>query len=120
MVTEIDLHIGKKLRRIRRIRGMTLQQVAEASGIKFQRIQKYECDGGRISASALYHLAKALYVPIGYFFEGLDGESSGSVANDSASDVLPFDEEALEFIRACEKLTPKQRRYLLDVAQGER
>ena len=41
-------------------------------GIKFQQIQKYETGMNRISASRLWDIAKALDVPINYFFEGLD------------------------------------------------
>ena len=71
MANEIDLHVGKRLRRRRRLLGLTQQQLAEKVGIRFQQIQKYECGGNRVTASRLYELATALNVPVGYFYEGM-------------------------------------------------
>ena len=45
--------------------------LAEALGLTFQQVQKYERGSNRISASKLFEIAKALQVPIGWFFEGL-------------------------------------------------
>jgi transcriptional regulator with XRE-family HTH domain len=71
MANAIDLHVGKRLRRRRRLLGLTQQQLAESIGIRFQQIQKYECGANRVTASRLYELAVALNVPVNYFFEGL-------------------------------------------------
>ena len=71
MANEIDLHVGKRLRRRRRLLGLTQQQLAESIGVRFQQIQKYETGGSRLLASRLYELAGALNVPVNYFFEGL-------------------------------------------------
>ena len=49
--------------------------MAEALGLTFQQVQKYERGANRISASKLYEIARALQVPIGWFFEGLAGSS---------------------------------------------
>ena len=38
----VDVHVGKRIRHRRWMIGMTQQQLAEAVGIKFQQIQKYE------------------------------------------------------------------------------
>lgn len=50
---------------------MTQKQLAEACGVRFQQIQKYECGANRMSALRLWQLAQALEVPMTYFFEGL-------------------------------------------------
>jgi transcriptional regulator with XRE-family HTH domain len=71
MGTDIDLHLGTRLRRRRRILGLTQQQVAEVVGIRFQQIQKYECGANRISAARLWLLAKALQSPVSDFYEGI-------------------------------------------------
>jgi transcriptional regulator with XRE-family HTH domain len=71
---QVDLFIGKRVRRRRRLLGMTQQQLAEAVGIRFQQIQKYECGANRIVASRLFELSVALNVPIEYFFEGIPRE----------------------------------------------
>jgi transcriptional regulator with XRE-family HTH domain len=60
MATDIDLHLGRRLRRRRRLLGLTQQQLAVQVGIRFQQIQKYECGANRISAARLWQLAEAL------------------------------------------------------------
>ena len=71
MANSIDAHVGKRLRQRRRLLGLTQQQLAGEVNIRFQQIQKYESGANRISASRLWSLAKALDVPVSYFFEGL-------------------------------------------------
>jgi transcriptional regulator with XRE-family HTH domain len=126
MANQTDLHVGKRLRRRRRLLGLTQQQLAESIGIRFQQIQKYECGANRVTASRLYELAVALNVPVGYFFEGIaiqqpPGEApSTQPANDRdliAADVLS-QKETLELIRAYYKLGERPRRRLLDLAKA--
>ncbi len=69
---EIDVHIGKRLRRRRRLLGLSQSTLANAVGIRFQQIQKYECGQNRIGAPRLWLLAQALELPsVQYFYEGL-------------------------------------------------
>lgn len=82
MTNEIDRHLGKRLRQRRRTLGMTQQQIAEAVGVRFQQIQKYECGANRISAARLWLLAKALEAPVGAFFDGLTDEGSTAEGED--------------------------------------
>lgn len=67
----IDVHVGKRLRSLRWMRGISQQELGSAVGIKFQQIQKFETGLSRISASRLYELGEALNVPIDYFYAGL-------------------------------------------------
>jgi transcriptional regulator with XRE-family HTH domain len=78
MSDEIDIHLGKRMRRRRRLLGLTQQQLADACGVRFQQIQKYECGANRVSAARLWRIAGALDVPVGYFFEGLADDPSGT------------------------------------------
>jgi transcriptional regulator with XRE-family HTH domain len=125
MANATDLHVGKRLRRRRRLLGLTQQQLAESIGIRFQQIQKYECGANRVTASRLYELAVALNVPVNYFFEGLQQQNMnpaapGAPANDRdliAADVLS-QKETLELIRAYYKLGERPRRRLLDLAKA--
>lgn len=71
MANHLDLYAGKRLRRRRRLLGLTQQQLAEILGIRFQQIQKYECGANRMTAGRLFELSVALNVPTDYFFEGL-------------------------------------------------
>lgn len=75
-----DIHVGKRLRTRRYMLGLTQNDIAVALGIKFQQVQKYETGANRISASRLHDAAKALRVPTSYFFEGLEGQQSDTLA----------------------------------------
>ena len=61
---------------------MTQQQLAQAVGIRFQQIKKYESGANRISVSRLWDLARALDMPISFFFEGLGAGKDGQGATD--------------------------------------
>lgn len=67
----VDLHVGHKLRARRILMGMTQQEMAEATNITFQQVQKYETGKNRTSASRLFQFARLLETSIDYFFEGL-------------------------------------------------
>ena len=68
MSDDVDILVGRQLRRRRRLLGLTQAQVAEAVGVRFQQIQKYECACNRMSVSMLWKLAAVLDVEVGYFF----------------------------------------------------
>ena len=120
MSTDIDLHLGKRLRRRRRLLGLTQQQLASVCGVRFQQIQKYECGANRISAARIWQLAEALDVPVGYFFDGL------STRHERMDDELPEGrngevlarKETQDLIRAYYLLGERPRRRLLDLAKS--
>ncbi len=70
----IDLQLGARLRRRRRLLGLTQHELGLACGLRFQQIQKYESATNRISAAMLWRLARALDVEAGYFYVGLVGD----------------------------------------------
>jgi transcriptional regulator with XRE-family HTH domain len=76
----IDLHVGARLRLRRMTIGMAQERLADALGVSFQQIQKYEKGANRVSASTLYDISKVLGVPIDYFFAGIDDAASASAA----------------------------------------
>ena len=108
----VDVHVGRRVRQRRWVLGMTQQQLANAVGIKFQQIQKYETGANRVSASRLWDIATALGVQVSFFFEGLDTEVRGDVRGDPLTD-----KEALDLVRAYYAIPVSQRRGLLDLAQ---
>jgi transcriptional regulator with XRE-family HTH domain len=67
----IDRHVASRVRLRRLEVGMTQTQLAQAVGVTFQQLQKYEGAINRISAGALYQLALTLDVPVQYFFDRL-------------------------------------------------
>jgi transcriptional regulator with XRE-family HTH domain len=70
MVDPIDKHVGARLRMRRLMLDMSQTDVANALGLTFQQVQKYEKGTNRISASRLQHLCAILKVPVPFFFEG--------------------------------------------------
>ncbi len=71
----IDQHVGSRVRMRRMLIGMSQEQLAEALGITFQQVQKYEKGANRISVGRLQHIATVLGVEVSYFLEGAPGGS---------------------------------------------
>ena len=67
--TEIDRVIGAKIRMRRGEIGITQTALANAIGVTFQQVQKYEQGANRVGGSRLDAVAKALQVPVSYFFD---------------------------------------------------
>lgn len=61
----IDVEVGARIRAQRHAAGISQSRVAEAIGLTFQQIQKYERGANRVSASMLVRIAKVLDVPAG-------------------------------------------------------
>src|SRR3954466_3850926 len=74
-----DKHVGSRVRMRRMMLGISQGKLADALGITFQQVQKYEKGRNRVSASRLQQVAHILQVPISFFFEG------GPVADDKPS-----------------------------------
>ena len=67
----VDVHVGKRLRFLRKHLGMSQNALAAKGGVTFQQIQKYENGTNRISASMMWAFANALGITIADLFEGL-------------------------------------------------
>src|SRR5690348_12317951 len=70
-----DIAVGARVRKQRMLRGWSQQRLAQALGVTFQQIQKYERGANRLSASMLEATANALGVPVSHFFD--DGQREG-------------------------------------------
>jgi transcriptional regulator with XRE-family HTH domain len=66
----IDRHVGTRVRMRRMMLDMSQTALADALGITFQQVQKYEKGTNRISASRLQQACHTLQVPIAFFFDG--------------------------------------------------
>ena len=113
----VDVHVGKRIRHRRWMNGTTQQQLAEAVGIKFQQIQKYETGMNRVSASRLWDIANVLGVNVSFFFDGLaEQPNTQGQASDMPADILT-DKEALELLRSYYAIPEHQRRRLFELAR---
>lgn len=70
---DVNLHLGRRIRRRRRMLGLTQSQLGGICGVGYQQIQKYETADSRIFAAQLWRVAEALGQPVSYFYEGLPG-----------------------------------------------
>jgi len=84
MTTEIDVRIGKKLKRLRRAKEISQTSLGRASNVSFQQIQKYELGQTRITVGRLWNFCEVLGVSPTYFFEGLESVSAGHKSTDEA------------------------------------
>lgn len=75
---QVDLYVGQRLRLRRTEMGLTQQQLADALGISYQQIQKYETGGNRVNVGKLFVLARALNVPLSFFIDDFEGTHVGS------------------------------------------
>lgn len=71
-IRDVDRHVGARVRLKRTLMGMSQTELANAIGLTFQQIQKYEKGANRIGASRLRDIADTLDVHPGWFFEDDD------------------------------------------------
>lgn len=65
---EMDRVIARNLKYYRKQRGISQSKLADALGVSYQQIQKYEAVKNRVSASRLHTIAENLGVPVCNFF----------------------------------------------------
>lgn len=70
----IDKHVGSRVRMRRLTLGMSQEKLADAIGLTFQQVQKYEKGANRMGSSRLQQIANVLQVPVTFFFEGAPGQ----------------------------------------------
>lgn len=61
------MNIGNKIRRLRKVAGMTQMQLAEKMGITYQQVQKYEKGVSELTIRRLRQVAEALNMPVSVF-----------------------------------------------------
>lgn len=102
----VDKHVGKRLRVRRSLLGISQEKLAEAVGVTFQQIQKYERGTNRVSASRLLKFSQILSVPVDYFYEHLE-EIGGSAGENMYAAAGMSDHKQDSFDPATEKLNEK-------------
>lgn len=121
MAHPVDLYVGARLRIRRKVLGLSQTQLADALGITFQQIQKYERGANRISASKLYEAARLLQSPVSYFFEGLDETAFGDQDDGVAQRMTQFvaTPEGLELASLFPRLNDRRlRRRVVDLVRA--
>ncbi|HCM83507.1 MAG TPA: helix-turn-helix transcriptional regulator [Alphaproteobacteria bacterium] len=90
----VDTHVGKRLRMLRKLKNISQEKLAQALGLTFQQVQKYERADNRIGASRLWEIAQVLGVAPSYFYEGYGKQTRAPAyglaedSDNSADDVM--------------------------------
>ena len=119
----VDAHVGRRIRLRRTLLGMSQERLAEALGLTFQQVQKYEKGVNRVGASRLFDLARVLEVPIGYFFDDMpDGPKQDPSGLAAAASNPAYEQsvkrETLDLVRAYYAIRdPQVRRRVYDLAK---
>ncbi|MCC6919534.1 MAG: helix-turn-helix transcriptional regulator [Alphaproteobacteria bacterium] len=122
--TDIDAHVGARIRLRRMLIGLSQERLGDALGVTFQQIQKYERGANRISASKLYEVSRVLGVPVSHFLDGLNGQNAQKPQPPKGPDGT---ENIMEFVRSPEGLAlnrafaaiedPRKKRAVLDLVR---
>lgn len=120
----VDVFVGQKLKARRTLIGMTQEKLAEATGITFQQVQKYEKGRNRLSASRIFQFSRVLNIPVAYFFEGFfssdsliglqggfaDNEQEPFEAEVDATDNVMLQKETIDLVRTYYTITDEKLR----------
>ncbi len=110
---DIDVEIGRRLRALRWVQGMSMEQLAARIGVTHQQIQRYEAGSDRLPASRLFEFARLFDVPVGRFFETVRLPQDEQGRSPAAPDG-----RGLRLAREFEKLPEAQKRAVLSLVQS--
>ena len=110
----VDAAVGIAIRLRRKSMGLSQEALADALGITFQQVQKYEKGTNRISASKLFDAARFLKAPIEAFFAQVDRQETagGFAISDGEQSVHRFlsTREGIELAEAFPKIANSSAR----------
>lgn len=122
----IDIHVGGRVRLRRTMLSMSQDKLAEALGLTFQQIQKYEKGVNRIGASRVFEISRVLSVPIQFFFDDFDAGTGRSYgfAEQGSDDGMAMMEllNTPEGVQLCKHFAsikdPKIRKRVLELVKS--
>lgn len=109
--TGTDRIIGQRVRLARTRMKFSQTTLANAVGVTYQQIQKYENGSDRIGAARLYQVARATQLPITFFFD--DDTSHGHAID--MNDALLADPRVEKLLTAVAKV--KNKRLIDDLVR---
>ena len=114
----VDTHVGQQIRDKRNERGMSQTEVANALGVTFQQVQKYERGTNRVGASRLFDLSRILSVPVQYFFEDLENQPT-PIEEEDDNVIHLMKPDTVELVEAYFKVeNPQVRRQILSTIRS--
>lgn len=115
--TEIDRHVGSRVRDRRRALRIPIDEVSDLLGVKRRQVALYERGETTLTSSQLHQLAQRFAVAVDWFFAELDNDAP---AGSAASEVLPPESpETEEVARAFAAITDEVSRLrMLSLVQS--
>lgn len=111
--TPVDVQVGRNVRRRRIELGLSQTELAEACGITFQQVQKYENGANRVSASRLWQFAAVLGLDVAAFFDGLGKPSTRAKPPLPDARARKIDDETAKIARRLAEIKdPKLRQRI--------
>lgn len=117
----LDIHVGQRLRMRRGLAGLSQEKLAEAVGVSFQQIQKYENGSNRVGARRLFDLGQVLSVPVEWFFEGFAGVvpvSAVAEQTQNLSEDTFTRKETIDLLKAYYQLPESVRKHVLAMVKS--
>jgi transcriptional regulator with XRE-family HTH domain len=101
-IDPVDQLVGRNIRVYRMSKGFSQTRLADALGITFQQVQKYEKGVNRIASGRLARISRLLRVPLETFFRGGKSPATDTTSAEADDDVtrllvVPY---ALRMLRA--------------------
>jgi transcriptional regulator with XRE-family HTH domain len=113
MGTHVDVEIGNRLKALRLTAGLSQEKLADAIGLTFQQVQKYEKGTNRIGGSRLQQIATILGVPASAFFgETASGEQLEALAGMTRTGI--------QIAREVSALPASAQRHVLNIIESIR
>jgi transcriptional regulator with XRE-family HTH domain len=117
----VDVHVGLRIRAARLSAGLSQERLGTALGVTFQQIQKYEKGANRVGAGRLSDIARALSVPVSYFFQSGAADDPVPAHNEGFNDVTMAlsTAEGMRIARALARIpNPETRRRIADLLEA--
>ena len=116
----IEVHVSNRIKLARMLAGATQAQLASMLGVTYQQISLIERGQGRMYASQLYEIARALNTTVGFLFEELPGVKEGARSTSTLSAELAMQDdgrarhELRTIIKTYHKLSSSDRKAILN------
>lgn len=115
MGNKADNEIGLRIKKVREALEVSQMKLAEAVGVSFQQIQKYESGMNKVSIEKLKKISKALNTPLTYFI-GIEKEikrKKGIVAEEGTKyGKIGFEELSTEEIQLLLRFRSVKNEYI--------
>ena len=113
----VDRHVGRRVQEKRLNLGLTQTALANAVGVSFQQVQKYEKGTNRVSASKLFEIAEFMREEIAFFFDGYSSRRPG-LAEETApvfEHDFPMTKHSLEISKLAPRLPLRKQKAVVQI-----